>query len=111
MSDAPRLQCAKCPWKVTTDPHDIPDGYCEVKHANLKGTIAEGLNIGSAGLRVMACHESEPGKELACVGWMHHQMGAGNNIALRLAVMSKRIDGNVKTVGEQHRSFEDTLPS
>ena len=33
-------QCAKCPWKVSTDPHDIPGGYCEIKHANLSNTIA-----------------------------------------------------------------------
>ena len=23
----PRRQCAKCPWKKSTDPHTIPDGY------------------------------------------------------------------------------------
>lgn len=32
-----RTQCAKCPWKVTTDPFDIPDGYCPTKHAALAG--------------------------------------------------------------------------
>ena len=31
----PRRQCAKCPWKASTDPHDIPDGYSEEAHAKL----------------------------------------------------------------------------
>jgi len=26
------VQCLKCPWKVKTNPHEIPDGYCEIKH-------------------------------------------------------------------------------
>jgi hypothetical protein len=58
----------------------------------------------------MACHETKAGKELPCVGWLVHQLGPGNNIGLRLAAMSGRIDANVKTVGPQHECFEDTLP-
>ncbi len=64
----------------------------------------------SGGLRIMACHETPPGKELPCVGWLANQLGPGNNLALRLAVMTGRVDGNVQTVGEQHERFEDTLP-
>ena len=102
-----RQQCAKCPWKKSTDPHDIPNGYCEKKHANLKCTIAVPGELRFSGsIRLMACHETE---RSPCVGWLAHQLGPGNNIALRLAVMSKQIDGNVETVGEQHETFEDTL--
>ena len=36
----PRKQCAKCPWKVSTDPYEIPDGYDVKKHRDLEGTIA-----------------------------------------------------------------------
>lgn len=105
----PRKQCAKCPWKVSTDPHDIPDGYDPEKHAALKNTIADGsLNL--CGLRMMACHETGPENQLPCVGWLANQLGHGNNIGLRLAVINKRVDANVKTVGEQHQRFEDTLP-
>ena len=107
---SPRKQCEKCPWKVSTDPHQIPNGYCEVKHAGLKGTIAAPGEIIVGTLRIMACHESPVGKELPCVGWLHNQMGAGNNIPLRLAAMCKKIDANVQTVGPQHECFEDTLP-
>jgi hypothetical protein len=106
-----RKQCAKCPWKKSTNPFDIPDGYCEVKHANLKSTIAEpGSTVGLNGpLRMMACHEFPVEAEQACVGWVIHQLGLGNNIPLRLAAMNGRF-ADWRTVGEQHETFEDTLP-
>jgi hypothetical protein len=59
---------------------------------------------------MMACHETKPGRELPCVGWLVNQVGPGNNLGVRLAVMQGRIDGNVETVGPQHERFEDTLP-
>ena len=108
-----RRQCAKCPWRKDVDPRDIPDGYCEVKHANLKSTIAEpgsvrGL-LGGDPLRVMACHEFPVSAEQPCVGWVIHQLGPGNNIALRMQALDGRFK-NWRTVGEQHETFEDTLP-
>ncbi len=90
---------------------DIPGGYSVDKHRALSCTIAEpGSARGLGGpLRLMACHESKPGKERPCAGWLEHQLGTGNNLALRLAAMSGRIPVPV-TVGEQHERFEDTLP-
>jgi hypothetical protein len=114
MPRKPRSQCAKCPWKVTTDPNDIPNGYCWIKHKNLKGTIAETIAepgvLPEGPLRVFSCHESPVGRELPCVGWLMNQLGPGNNLKLRLAVIQGRFDTNVVTVGEQHERFEDTLP-
>ena len=106
-----RKQCAKCPWKVDTDPNEIPNGYCEAKHKALKSTIAAPgtINVGRS-LRMMACHETKPGKELPCVGWLAHQLGPGNNIALRLAAMKDRTLYDFELDGEQHERFEDTLP-
>ncbi len=106
-------QCAKCPWKVSTNPHDIPDGYCKVKHGNLKSTIAKPgdlSNLGSATLNVMACHHSKDGQEQHCVGWLNNQLGVGNNIMLRMQMMNCENIKDLKTVGEQHERFEDTLP-
>lgn len=107
-----RKQCKKCPWKKSTNPKDIPNGYCQAAHASLKGTIAEpGRLLIGGELRIMACHESPVGKELPCVGWLVHQLGPGNNIPLRFAALvTKDIDADVKTVGDQHETFEDTLP-
>jgi len=108
----PRRQCQKCPWKVDTDPHEIPNGYCVDKHRGLRKTIAPGASLDRIGapLQMMACHETGAGAELACVGWLHHQLGAGNNIPLRLAAMRGHVDTNYELVGEQHERFEDTLP-
>lgn len=107
----PRRQCAKCPWKVGVDPYEIPGGYDVARHRQLDETIAEPGILDLHGiLHIMACHETGKGAELPCVGWMHHQLGEGNNIGLRIAVMTGRIDGNIEIVGRQHRSLAATLP-
>lgn len=107
---AREVQCAKCPWKKSTKPHDIPNGYSEENHCSLKRTIAEpgGLNFGGD-MHVMACHESEVGEEHYCIGWLFNQLGPGNNIGLRLQMMDYDLR-KVRTVGPQHERFEDTLP-
>lgn len=106
----PRNQCAKCPWKKSTDPYDIPNGYCPTKHANLKSTIAEPGTFNHT--TMMACHESEPGKEEVCLGWLHQQLGHGNNLSLRVAAMGGQFKEELKgkLVGEQHNTLEETLP-
>lgn len=104
-------QCKKCPWRVDVNPHDIPNGYCEVRHRNLADTIADpgAISFGSA-VPMMACHESPIGEERPCVGWMANQLGPGNNIPLRLWA-SKNLKERMILVGKQHACFEDTLPS
>ncbi len=106
-----RRQCAKCPWKRGANPREIPGGYSERKHAALTSTIAEpGVLVLNGTLRLMACHETTKRRELPCVGWLAHQLGEGNNLDLRLAVMQGRVDGDIELVGPQHERFEDTLP-
>ena len=105
-----RVQCKACPWRKGVAPaRDIPGGYCPTRHRGLRDTISDGrLRFGEA-LRAMACHESRPGREFECVGWLHHQLGVGNNIALRLRAMAGKLPP-YELRGEQHSSFEDTLP-
>lgn len=105
-----RRQCAKCPWKKGVDPRDIPGGYSEKKHRGLRCTIADPGAISAGGLKMMACHETTGGNELPCVGWLAHQLGPGNNLGLRLAVITGKVSGAFDLVGEQHERFEDTLP-
>ena len=104
-------QCAKCPWKKCVNPHDIPNGYDAEKHKNLKGTIADRDNplnsLGNAERRVMACHETE---NAHCVGWLHNQLGVGNNLGLRLTMLNCENIGKLEVIGEQHENFEQTLP-
>lgn len=104
------VQCAKCPWRVGVDPHDIPNGYCEKKHAALENTIAKegGLSgLFSRNSRAMACHETH---DAHCIGWLMNQLGRGNNIGLRIAMLKCENLRDVKLIGEQHERFEDTLP-
>lgn len=109
-----RRQCEKCPWKVTTNPHEIPMGYSEEKHRRLVNTVAEPGSIekilSRADLRIMACHESPIGEEVPCVGWLVNQLNEGNNIQLRLAVSLGKFNADVQTVGEQHPNLEATFP-
>lgn len=104
------IQCAKCPWKKRVNPHEIPNGYDAEKHKALSGTIAREGDISpilSRTLHIMACHETH---DAHCIGWLVNQMGPGNNIALRLSMMRCENFSSVRTIGEQHETFEDTLP-
>jgi len=104
-------QCATCPWKVATVPdRDIPNGYCVEMHASLRDTIQTGLDSLLRSRRTaMACHYSKRGEEFVCAGWLHNQIGPGNNIGVRLAVATGELP--VPEIdGDQHESFEDTLP-
>ena len=104
-------QCAKCPWKKVTDPHQIPNGYCEEQHKALADTIAVPASLDfTSPKKVMACHESPVGEEAHCIGWLMHQLGPGNNIAMRLKMLSCENRNEIELVGEQHDRFEDTLP-
>lgn len=102
-------QCAKCPWKVATNPHDIPNGYSVELHKALAATIAEPGSLVDTG-RMMACHEHAASEEVHCVGWLMNQLGPGNNIGLRIRMMSCENAHALRVDGPQHETFEDTLP-
>jgi hypothetical protein len=105
-----RRQCEKCPWKVGVDPYDIPNGYERENHVKLRDTVAQPGDDINDERPMMACHETEMGKEKPCVGWIVNQLGPGHNLRLRLAVNHGKFDADVVAVGEQHRSLEDTIP-
>lgn len=108
--DLPRTkQCSKCPWKVSTNPHDIPDGYCEMRHANLADSIAIPGSLQATKI-AMACHHSDGEDNMFCIGWLDNQMGVGNNIPLRMQMRYCNNISEVKVYGEQHEKFENTLP-
>lgn len=104
------IQCAKCPWKVTTNPHEIPDGYSVDLHKGLACTISGGIESIGKPIKAMACHHSEHGNEDYCIGWLHNQLGSGNNIGLRIHMMNCDNIREVQVVGKQHERFENTLP-
>lgn len=103
-------QCKSCPWHVDCDPDvDIPN-YRRELHRGLKKTIRSGIDtVFCSTQHMMACHYSKPDDEFVCAGWLHNQIGSGNNLGVRLRVM--RGDLPVPEVdGPQHECFEDTLP-
>lgn len=105
------VQCAKCPWKVSTNPHEIPDGYSVDKHKGLACTIAtDPVMSVFKQTNAMACHHSTGNDQMYCVGWLHNQLGPGNNIGLRIRMMGCSNAMDIKVKGKQHKHFEDTLP-
>jgi hypothetical protein len=103
-------QCRSCPWRKDCDPaKDIPNGYSVELHQALEATIAREGEINLGTLRVMACHYTTPSEERLCAGWLHNQIGDGNNIGLRLRAMRGLVPVPV-VEGTRHRCFVDTLP-
>lgn len=109
-SDPARVkQCVTCPWRVDCVPtRDIPN-YRPEMHAALTNTIQSGLqSLFCKARHVMACHYSRSGEEFPCAGWLSNQIGAGNNIGLRVAVMTGQMP-IPEVDGDQHDHFDDTL--
>lgn len=102
-------QCAKCPWKISTDPYDIPNGYSVEKHKRLEGTIADPGAFRLSG-SAMSCHEHPPEDETHCIGWLVNQLGEGSNIGLRLRMIGCENAKSIQLDGPQHLTFKDTLP-
>lgn len=100
-------QCIKCPWRVETDPREIPNGYDVEKHRALERTIAKPSDGLFGPANVMACHEAH---DAHCIGWLVNQLGTGNNIGMRIRMMSCANADKIRLRGKQHERFEDTLP-
>jgi hypothetical protein len=101
-------QCATCPWRVDCDPErDIP-GYKRELHERVAVTIRNGHESLRPG-RAMACHHSKRSAETYCAGWLHYQMGPGNNLGVRLDIWRGAVPAPVVD-GEQHARLEDTFP-
>lgn len=103
-----KKQCLKCPWRVDVNPYDIPN-YIPEKHLKLKNTMLTGMEGFGKSRRVMSCHELEGVEGDYCVGWLIHQLTVGNDIGLRLKMRDYDLS-DVELIGEQHGTFEDTLP-
>ena len=102
-------QCKSCPWKVSADPAAEIPGYKRDLHCKLTATIADGAASLAGPLRVMACHYSKTGAETPCAGWLDNQLGVGNNLGLRMAVLQGRMSMPVVD-GPQHPALEATIP-
>lgn len=102
-------QCDKCPWRVDTDPRDIPNGYSEDRHRQLTSTIAQPGSL-HLSANAMSCHEHPEGDEAHCVGWLVNQIGPGNNLPLRMRMFSCENSDRIRLQGDQHQRLQDTFP-
>ena len=104
-------QCRTCPWRKRSRVADIPN-YQRSLHESLISTIANSDgNISKINepVRIMACHYSKDGAELECIGWLMNQLGAGNNIPLRIRMMGCSNTSEIKLDGAQKETFEETF--
>lgn len=99
-------QCPTCPWRVGAKLADIP-GYNPELHERLgETTIARQASLERTSM--MACHYSESGDFHPCVGWIWNQANVGNNLGVRLGLLSGRLP-LPEIDGPQRRDFQATL--
>lgn len=96
-------QCALCPWKKSVSILEIPNGPDRESVRRILMDRPCGMDPGF----MMACHDSPIGEEQACVGWLVHELGPGNNIPIRIAASRGRFDPSALVLdGPQHESVE-----
>lgn len=85
-------------------------GYDRKKHEALADSIATpGSLVGAK--TTMACHGSAEDAPTVCVGWLHNQLGPGNNLGLRLRAIREPELGDYTLAGKQRASFAETFHS
>ena len=100
-------QCKTCPWRVDVKPaRDVPS-FDPGIYDRMKASLRSGVESMAEKTRiVMECHSGKRGSKIPCAGWLHHQLGVGNNFAVRLSVISGRLPAP-KIAGEQHIDLDD----
>lgn len=82
--------CKSCPWQVHARASDIPNFSIELAE-KLAGTCPDARGMGpDFGATHFACHQSEPGQEFACAGWLASVGHAHPGV--RLAIAQGRLD-------------------
>lgn len=97
-------QCKGCPWKVSVDPpRDVPK-YAEGIYDRMRASTRSGIeSLSNRPYAAMACHNQRDGEQRPCAGWLHNQLGVGNNLGVRMRVAAGKLPVP-KVVGEQHET-------
>jgi hypothetical protein len=88
MTCTSKAPCATCPWRVASDPADIP-GFSIQMARDLRSTVGEGDGF----RQVMACHYSGLGAEapmMPCRGYLARH--GWSNINVRIMVSRHGLD-------------------
>jgi len=92
MTEPDRIhQCRSCPWRVGCVPDEDIPRYRRELHEGLTCTIRCGEESLRGDLHIMACHYSRAGEDFPCAGWLAQQAGPGNNLGVRLAIITGRL--------------------
>lgn len=90
-----RQPCPKCPWRT--------DAVGEFPAESFRHSANTAYDMSQ---HVFSCHDSGTKKPATCAGFLLR--GADNNLAVRLAYMSGRLEGDVTDGGcELHDSYRD----
>lgn len=90
-----RQPCPKCPWRT--------DAVGEFPAESFRHSANTAYDMSQ---HVFSCHDSGTKKPATCAGFLLR--GADNNLAVRLAYMSGRLEGDVTDGGcELHDSYWD----
>jgi hypothetical protein len=107
----PGKPCASCPWRKDGTATDIPNFSMQLAE-DLADTCPNEQNIGpELGAKMFACHQSKPGEEFACAGWLAVVGSAHPEV--RLSVFRKELDPAALQPGvdwpELHESYPEVL--
>ena len=103
-------QCKGCPWKKSIDINTIPNGLDKDMLFKMIEGAKNSENSLVPSLRIMSCHHSNDKDNMICIGWLHNQLGPGNNWMLRLKMRDCENISEIKVYGKQHEKFEDLIP-
>jgi hypothetical protein len=107
----PAEPCPSCPWRTDQTALDIPNFDIRLAE-RLAATCPDAKNMGpSFDASIFACHQSKPGREIACAGWLA-SVGRAHPV-VRLAVGTGKLDVAALGPGEGwpalHRTYPEVL--
>jgi hypothetical protein len=100
-----------CPWRVDQDARDIT-GFDIAKAEALAATCPDERGMGpDFGSTWFACHQSSPGREIVCAGWLARAGRAHPGV--RIAVMEGRVPIQALDVAAGwpplHQTYQEVL--
>jgi len=103
--------CASCPWRVDATARDIPNFDLALAES-LVHTCPDEKGMGPDFFaKVFACHQSKPGDEFACAGWLATVGHAHPRV--RLTVSMGDVDAAALKPGKDwpklHKNYQQVL--
>lgn len=106
-----RQPCPSCPWRVDQDASAIPH-FSLALAERLAATCPDERGMGpDFGDPQFACHQSRPGAEFVCAGWL--AVVGHRHPAVRMSVLAGTVPAEALEIGDGwpalHESFADVI--